>query len=139
MDTLGDNNNDNNNNDNINKVLNNVAQSRDSGKPQIDLEDLEDLGTLFNLKVNSVKYKFSGHDVSYHYFDNSEREDLQQSLLQWYDRHHRILPWRQTTPTRTQTLTKAERMLPSSTEYSHLNRAYAVWISEVCILTLVCW
>ena len=61
-------------------------------------------------------------------FDHQEVTSIREDLLQWYDKHHRSLPWRKSTkPTQDQKEKNDGRssVVPGS--------PYAVWVSEVML------
>ncbi|XP_072950355.1 adenine DNA glycosylase-like isoform X1 [Typha angustifolia] len=56
-------------------------------------------------------------------FSRVESESIRASLLQWYDRHHRALPWR----------TESSKGQSGKKKDGVDERAYAVWVSEVML------
>ncbi|KAF9970745.1 hypothetical protein BGZ73_006487 [Actinomortierella ambigua] len=85
------------------------------------IPDIEDLVS----DAAQVRQAGGRHSRDYHLFSTTkERELLQQHVVDWYDIHHRKLPWRRSF------LTDRQADLANLTAEDG-QRAYEVWVSEI--------
>ncbi|KAG0261270.1 hypothetical protein BG011_001158 [Mortierella polycephala] len=82
----------------------------------VQVPDLEDLVS------DAARVRITGrHPRSYHHFSRQkDRMQVQDSLVAWYDVHHRKLPWR-----------RDFHNLEAETNETPGQRAYEVWVSEI--------
>ncbi|KAG0224010.1 hypothetical protein BGW42_005413 [Actinomortierella wolfii] len=85
------------------------------------LPDLEDLVA----DAARVRKASGRHPVDYHLFATlEERERVQQHVVEWYDIHHRKLPWRRS-------FLKDKKIDLTKLTAEDGQRAYEVWVSEI--------
>ncbi|KAF9188044.1 hypothetical protein BGZ50_001560 [Haplosporangium sp. Z 11] len=82
----------------------------------VQVPDLEDL------VADAARVRITGrHPRSYHHFSRQkDRKQVQDSLVAWYDIHHRKLPWR-----------RDFHNPETETGETPGQRAYEVWVSEI--------
>ena len=64
-------------------------------------------------------------------FSSSDLQQLRPSLLAWYDKHHRVLPWRRNEHSKRPKSADDGGMQPAPLDLDTQTFAYRVWVSEI--------